>query len=469
MSVNNPGGGGGLASLAASMPYIVDLPENHGAKRNGVTDDTAAIQAAINSAVAACIANSSFYCEVWFSSGIYRVAGPLVQGGTTFGNSQITLPVVAAGTSNLKVTLVLRGNAADVALPHWNQTVSQKSGSVLYTTTAGTTGTVVDAVHGYCTCVGGPTIQQGYGGGTGNAWSNMLVVVTGIEVMSSTPNPTMGGFNFEGLLEAVILNSGYYVDAPPGPGNGSGGPTTMNYYIATPANFTNQLAHGLKMPTTNNNDLCIVDDWSNEGGWYGLTLGEHTHVRDMRAVYCGWGLMLDNTTGTPHSSKVDFASVEVCQNIMGVLGSGTYKIDIELLDVESVGYIWDSNSNMNGVINIAANEAPSKGVMASYGNGAWIGNWNATPTNGAGIRLINRDVIPGAVLTPPSVPAASTDAWNGYARDAAVTIQGGTGVSVSVDGNAAAIPTPCTVIVPTGKKYNLGAYTVAPTFKWVLL
>jgi hypothetical protein len=247
----------------------------------------------------------------------------------------------------------------------------------------------------------------------------------------------------------------------------------MYALITTPANWTNTWTWGARMPTTNNNDLCIVDDWSAEGVWYSLIFGEHTHVRDMRSIYCGWGVMLDQLTTTPHVAHIDYASIELCQNTMGLLGTtAVFKIDADLIDTESPGFIWDGNSAIQGQIVIGSNVTAGKGSTSQTERlDNIIGNWSGTPTNGSLMRLIGRDVLPGAIApgNAPAVPAASADRWNNLMRDAVVNIVGGTSVAVSVDGQATGLTTPCTVIIPAGKKINLGAYTGSPTWNWVLL
>ena len=450
--ITNPGGSGGGGPAVATTSV---------APSGG--DDTSQVQAAINAAVAAGQANGSNYAEVWFGAGVYTIGGaPGGHGTPNFANSQIVLPLIASGTSTGKFTLVLRGTRSSTALPHWNQTVGQRSGAVLRSTAVGTN----DGTYGPASIIGGPTALQGYGGGTGNAWSNMLIIIDGLSLMSSTANPTMCGFNFEGLLEAHVISGAYMADASP---------TTMNALITTIANFTNTWTFGLMMPTTNNNDLSVIDDWSAEGVWYGAIFGEHTHVRDIRCIYCGWGWSLDNRTATPHIARVDYASVELCNNIMGLYSTtAPFKIDIDLIDIESVlgGGIWDGNSAIIGNIVVGSNSAAGRAGSAAGANlSNWIGNWSGTPTNGQNMRIISRDALPGAVAAgnTPTVPAASTVRYNNLMRDCAVTLTGGTGMNVSIDGSPGLGNYDGTFIVGAGKGINLGAYTVAPTWVWVAL
>lgn len=452
MTVNNGGGGGGAGGPSVAFASVT--PSGG--------DDTAAIQAAVNSAVAAGQANGSNYGEVWFGAGVYNLGGaPGGHGAPFFGNSQVNLPVIASGVAAAKFTLALRGpSSGGTALPHWNQTVGQKSGAVLRTTATGTN----DGTYGPASVIGGPTALQGYGGGSGNAWSNILIVVDGLTIASATANPTMCGFNFEGILEAKVRRGSYVCDVSP---------ATMAALITgpPPGGFTNQWAYGLAMPTTNNNDLCIVDDWSCEGAYIGLQISEHAHVRDMRSIYCNWGVLLDNRTATPHWSQIDFASVEICNAMMGLATNNVYKLNADRIDTEGsfASTIWDGNSNIVGSIGVGSNSTSAKFDWTGAGLGNWIGNWATTPTNGHNMRITNSDVLPGAPANQPTVPAASTLFYNKSMRDGAVTLTGGTAMNVSIDGGPAQGNYDSTFIVPAGKAINLGAYTVAPTWMWILL
>src|SRR5439155_23075172 len=80
----------------------------YGATGDGSTDDTAAIQAAVNAAFAYANANS-FYAEIYFPvpARWYAINGALVKGGATAGCAQITLPIQPVASN--KVTLAFIG------------------------------------------------------------------------------------------------------------------------------------------------------------------------------------------------------------------------------------------------------------------------------------------------------------------------------------------------------------------------
>jgi hypothetical protein len=67
------------------------------------------------------------------------------------------------------------------------------------------------------------------------------------------------------------------------------------------------------------------------------------------------------------------------------------------------------------------------------------------------------------------VPGSTTPLTNPFFRDAVVVVTGGTVSAVAVDGVAQGFTaTGFTVVVPSGKTITL-TYTVAPSWKWILL
>src|SRR6266480_7553836 len=81
--------------------------KSYGARGDGATDDTAAINLAITAAYSWGVANGTYYAEVVFPPATYLVSAATTQGGTTKGNAQIPLPVPAV--TGQKFILVLTG------------------------------------------------------------------------------------------------------------------------------------------------------------------------------------------------------------------------------------------------------------------------------------------------------------------------------------------------------------------------
>ncbi|HUC20998.1 MAG TPA: hypothetical protein VMR98_05930, partial [Candidatus Polarisedimenticolaceae bacterium] len=194
------------------------------------TDDTAAIKAALNAAVAACQANKTYYCQVQFSSGIYIVAAPTTKGGATLGNAQIPLPAREPAAGN-KITIVLKGLEDAAAWAHWNQQTGQKSGAVIRTMLVGQT---PDGTWKSPSVFGTNTVDLP----STSIFSNIRVIVDGIAVVAPL-NPSMIAMDLRGAAQADIPNFAALAD---------GKPADLNF------SATNDNGVGLYMPSQNNND-----------------------------------------------------------------------------------------------------------------------------------------------------------------------------------------------------------------------
>jgi hypothetical protein len=418
---------------ASSATGVYDVTK-YGAKGDGVTDDTAAINSAIAAAVTAGQANGTNYAEVYFPPLTYLLSGATTKTASNKGNSQIWLPLIA--TTVQKFVLVLRGSRAATALPHWQQTTPQLAGSVLKSTLTGQTN---DGTWGPPSVVGGPTVQQGYGANSA-VFNNMCIVLDGISVVVPA-NPTMLAFNFSGMAEANVISASANASTTPGSG--------------TPTLCTNSWAYGLYMPQPLNNDLCNVVDFSAEGMFAGMVLSEHAVVVSCRIIYCDTGILIAGNQSDTIS--IQYASVEVCRKdieFAGINGGSSTSLYIAVLDVEEtnsgafthVYTVNDSGNSLRGYI------------------GFHNGDPGGPTLNGATkIKVVNLTLPPGAATTPtlPSSGVASTPVW----RDAYIAVTGGTTTAASVDGVAQGFTTtPFSLFVPSGKTFSI-TYSGAPTIK----
>ncbi len=397
------------------------------------TDDTVAIQAAIDAAVAAGIADGTNYAEVLFSAGEYMVAGPVVQGAPTYGNAQIAIPVIPEAQE--KFTLALKGCADASAFGHWNQTVPQVSGSVIRTVLVGET---IDGTWGPPCCIGGPT-KANLGGGFSGGFSNMLLHVDGITVVAPK-DPCMTALYCALLTQANIINFAALVDRTPAQLN------------ASPATDSGGL--GLAMPMINNNDNCNIGIYSCEGFYYGMTLTDHLTAQRVALIYCRVAMGIYSLGSTSyHGCSILYASVEACENILevGANAGCRFPIYIANLNTEIISGtdFLDTNSGLVGQINFTENN-----------------NTSPTVTGANNVRIIDFNRYSGAA-TAPSVPASTIALKNPFYRDAAVHISGGTVTAIAIDGQATGV-TSGLVMLPSGRNITL-TYSSAPSWVWSLL
>jgi hypothetical protein len=427
---------GGSRSFAggASTPGVFSV-KSYGAKGDGTTDDTAAINAAVAAAYAYATANR-FYARVEFDPRTYLVNGPLTQGGATKGNAIIPLPIVA--TTGQKVVLEFRGAGDASSLPHWETAAGNQTGTVLKTTLTGTN----HGTYGQAAVIGGPNPAQGYGAAT-RVFSNMLVIIDGIDIMAPN-NPSICGVDLAGVAEAKIGSHGlsFLVDA---------GPTTISL-------CQQDWQFGLRLPEGGNNALVDVAAYSCEGAYFPFVFSEHTVATSVRSIYCVAGLTVGVQGANAHCARIMYACVEACSVGIDFLDSMILQIDC--LDME-----WGSGAF--GLLQVVY-DPNNRGTGYIYAN---LANTNRIRTTdvvgGSGLTIIDLNMKPGSV-TAPAMPSSATPTLNPFFRTAAAVFSGGTVSAIKVGGQTLGI-TSGLVMIPANTTYEL-VYTVAPTSQvWTLL
>jgi hypothetical protein len=357
------------------------------------TDDTAAIQAAVNAAEAHLAAGAT-YAQVYIPPRPHIVAGPL--NSSKSGNGQIVFGAYPV-TANKKI-LEFRGESdGAAAVRHWQQTVPQYAGSCLislgvHASTAAQIASINDA--GNPGVISGPSEAFGYGGNAGGAFfSNMQAVIKDLAVLTthSAYGLTYGAANLWGVANAHLENFGY----------GTAGVVTGNDY-QSPGTLGTGLAVGLLLPAPGNNDHVIARNISCGGGYtYALFLTEHGLIDRYMVLYCWAGLVAvgnyRGSVGSVHAMKVISASVEACTIEVYILGVGSQGIgpiiDIDQLSTES------GNPNVGGQ---AAHMAAARGTIR------WTGLFteaNLTHDQPTGIESVD-----GQVASPVRSVTASTTA-----------------------------------------------------------
>lgn len=416
------------------------------------TDDTAAIQAAINAAVTYAQAHNG-YAEVLFSDKIYIIAGAFTVGGVTLGNFQIGLPIISA-TSGVKVVLALTGVMKTAPLMHWTQPTAQAHGTILASVrTDGTN----DATYGPASVIGGPVST--YGGEPGT-FSNALIRVDGIGMLLPY-NATMCGIDLFGMLEAHVASFSCMAAAVV-PTVSAPSPS-----LATPGNISNQYTYGIRFPCTGNQVVCLGALVAVEGMCYGIGVSEWTHLQDGHAMYCigAIGLYSGNGVSMSHHAVVDHFQAENCTNAIIQVDNGNKRILATSIGIESISttnVVFDPSNKIFGTVGIlAANSSEA------YQTGGW-GNGHAL-----NIVFINQ-MSTGGAIGPPAVPANNTAFFNYYYRDATVylTAAGGAVTAIAIDGVATGLTlgTSGTVMirVPSGHSITLTYASTAPTWQWIL-
>lgn len=420
------------AHALAANPWqfnVKSAPYN--AAGDGTTNDTAAIQAAIDAAAAYAAANNS-YAEVLFPPATYLISSAARTDRS--GNSQLALPVVS-GTNN-KLTIALLGVEDAASMPHWNATSPQMNGVVLQSTWNATdqSGNSNEA-----SVIGGPTLPNGYVSGA--VYSNCNIVIKGIQIQ--VPHTARGsdtsGIDLRGMANAHLESVAVFA---------AGTPNQLNATYTTPGwNF------GIAMPVPGNNDLCVMQNCSVEGATYGIYLGEHLAADRLAVIYCYTGLLgggFFSSVGQSHYNQIGSVSAEACVNGVNIVGGG--KIYIDTLSTEgNMTHVKDNTGTGVGYVGLG-------GLVNTV-----------TVSDPTAIKVVYLDQAPGAT-TAPTMPASTTAFRNPFWRDAAVQVANGSATvsNIKVDG-ASVLTGPGMVIVPSGKSIAVTYSGGTPTWAWTLL
>ncbi len=444
------GSPGTWTKVASGKAWEFDVT-TYGATGNGSTDDTAAFQSAINAAVAYAQANSG-YAEVVVpvASAYYAINGALVQGGSTYSNAQLTLPVCPVAAN--KVTLVIKGVENAIGQFHWQQTVPTRTGATLVSNgifaSASAQANSINS-FGNPVVLGGPN-QSGAGPGTikyGTSallFSNMQVVVKGINIQTavSTSGLNYGAMDFSGLAQANVVDSSW--------GQATTWANTWSN-IANISSLATGLSAGLLMPANGNNDNCLIQNCTIYGGFTrGVFLTEHTVIQKFCVLYCYTALCpvgsYYGSVGAGHVITGDQISAEGFNNLIEVIGPGQ----------SGIGPIMDMQIDTEGAPVFLSNGG---GMAAALGTiklgGLFVTANMVVPTTG--LKLIDEKQRPGPAAMPSYT--LGTAFLNPFWHDWLVSASGGTvtayKVGATIGGTSA--PTMNTVAGATGGTFLVPA------------
>ncbi len=344
------------------------------------TDDTAAVNAAVNAAEAYLAAGNT-YAQVYFPPRPYVIAGAL--NTSKSGNGQIVFG--PQPTTAVKKILEFAG-ASDgaAAVRHWQQLVPQFAGSCLisfgvYASTGAQIASINAAGNPGVIC--GPNEGSGYG--VGAVYSNTMAVIRNLAILTghSSFGLTYGAANLYGCANAHVENVGY------GTAGTVASPSTD---YSSPGVFGTGLSFGFLMPAPGNNDYTWALNVSCGGGYtYAFALTEHGVMARYMALYCWAGLCAVGTyfgsVGSVHAMKVLSASIEACVNELYIIGPGSSgvgpTIDIDQLSTENSTPAIAGNST--GAVNSALGRVKLTGLFTETGVST------SAPT---GIELVNGQV-----------------------------------------------------------------------------
>lgn len=351
------------------------------------TDDTAAIQAAVDAAESYLASHT--YAAVYFPPRAYVLAGAL--NTSKSGNGQIVFGVYP--TTGVKKILEFRGEGdGAAAVRHWEQVVPQYSGSCLlslglYSSTSAQT-TNINA-NGNPGVISGPNegTSNGLAYGASARYSNIMAGLKNLAILTahSAYGLTYGAANLWGCANAYVDNLGFGTA-----GTVAGSSTDYT----SPGTFGTGLSVGLLLPAPGNNDHSIARNVSCGGGYtYAMFLTEHTVVERYMALYCWAGLCpvgnYAGSVGSVHAMKVISASIEACTNEVYIIGAGSSGVgpivDIDQLSTENSTPNIAGNSS--GALNAALGRIRLTGLFTESGVST------SSPT---GIEVVNGQV-PAAI------------------------------------------------------------------------
>lgn len=420
------------------------------------TDDTSAIQAAINAAVTFAQGSEGGTGEVVFSDKIYCVAGALAG---TYQNSQLQIPYVDPYTGP-KVNLKLTGPQEATGPVHWEQPNPPADGCTLasiYYSDSGSPPTPTPSV------IGGPVENSAAGvffGGDVGLFSNMRVIVDGINVLAAY-RPSICGLDLYGVAQADIRSFSYFGMARTATAAG-GWPA----YAGGAANPAPWQVFGYRCPYTGNNAQNDVTKLTVYGPWYGFLFTDHFTAQSITCIYAKAAAVSVSASGS-HHAYISALTSEVTDYPVYCPVDGTYggpatqALTISSLQSENaVTVIEDTGNHLYGDVHAE--------------NASLTGGFSGGKSGAANVRLIWDFQPLGVVGTPPAVPLNNTAFTNDFWRDAVVIItSGGAAVTaIAIDGQATGLTlsTSGSVTVPVrnGGTITLTYASTAPTWQWVL-
>jgi hypothetical protein len=325
------------ASLNALTASVGRSVKDFGARGDGVTDDTLAIQAAID------VAEAEGGGVVYFPPGVYVVGGALQDTGRS--NAQLLLPR-RDYVDTEQITIVLRGATPPPAIMSViGDTPLPDGHSIIKGTLNVASGT-------------SPALLGSHGPvGTYNEFTNILVRIENLS-FRMPPNPQLTALDLSHVaavdVDRVVVDGG-------------------SYFVGGLAEPTTATSFGIRFPGTSNGAHTRVGTVDVIGFYNGYEIAEHTNGQQVAAWGCKQALVF---VATNHASHFDRVNVHHCERVL-VFTGGRHQFDIDQLNIEHASAGW-------WVTDFDIDDAGNFG----YGRGSWnvvlagIGHSSVFTTNG---------------------------------------------------------------------------------------
>jgi hypothetical protein len=306
-----------------TLPLGTVNVKSYGAIGNGVTDDTAAIQAAIDAVL------NAGGGTVYFPDGHYLVAGAL-RTTPTIGSGAFCAQITIANPAGGQPIKNLRLLGSQPLGYQWDLNAASTTyppGAWIVSNSAGATWAANSALP----CViGGPENTSG------THKQYVAVEVENLGVITPA-NPKLTALNFSGLTSARLREGACIVQGVQG---------------ATEP--TNPTGVGVVMPLTLNDGTDRVESFFVSGYYEGLCVAEHTTGDNILIMYCRIGLGWQHMPG--HGATFGAVDIERCKYTLGyndwtaaggpaaMPGTTHALLSIQTLDVEVSGVgTWYEN------------------------------------------------------------------------------------------------------------------------------